>query len=97
MRKLIFAGIILLGFSCKKNKTTETKPTDIIPRCGTIMMTPILDSFIAPTYYITMLVSFPEGDEIIHCKGDVTGDHDGSWFLSKYNKDSTYCTQPIVK
>jgi hypothetical protein len=92
MRKLIFAGIILLGFSCKKTKT-ETKQTEIIPHCGTVMMTPVLDSFVAPTYYITMMVKFPEGDQIIHCKGDVTGDHDGSWFLSKYNKDSSYCTQ----
>ena len=96
MRKLLFAGIILLIFSCKKSKT-ETKKAEVPQRCGTITSTPILDSFISPTYYITMMVSFPEGDEIVHYKGDVTGDHDGSWFLSKYNKDSTYCTGPIIK
>ena len=97
MRKLLFAGMILLGFSCKKNQTNETKSQEYISHCGTILMTPVLDSFVSPTYYITMLVAFKEGNEIIHCSGNVTGVHDGSWFLTKYNKDSTYCTAPIPK
>ncbi|HXS54645.1 MAG TPA: hypothetical protein VN726_00895 [Hanamia sp.] len=96
MRQLILAGIILLGFSCKKAKTGDKKE-ELITHCGIIRTTPILDSFVAPTYYITMMVSFPEGDAIVHYKGDVSGDHDGSWFLSKYNVDSTYCTEPVVK
>jgi hypothetical protein len=38
-----------------------------------------------------MTVRFKEGDERIHFHADVTGDHDGSWFLPKYDRDSTIC------
>lgn len=94
MKKILLVGIILTGFSCTKTKTNDGKSTDPAEgskRCGTITMTPTLDSFIAPTYYITTVVHFPEGDETIHFHADVTGDHDGSWFLPRYDKDSTIC------
>lgn len=94
MKKILLAGLILSGFACGKPKTNDEKttdPTEPTKRCGTILSTPTLDSFVAPTYYITMRVHFPEGDEIIHFHADVTGDHDGSWFLPRYDKDSTIC------
>ncbi|MGH2647539.1 MAG: hypothetical protein ACRDE8_08235 [Ginsengibacter sp.] len=47
-----------------------------------------------PTYYITTTVAFPGGDETLHFHDNVTGGHDGSWFLPKYSKDSTFCTTP---
>ncbi|MEO6894103.1 MAG: hypothetical protein ABI136_03650 [Ginsengibacter sp.] len=94
MKKTLLAGLILMGLACTKTKTDDGKisdPTEGTERCGTITVTPTLDSFIAPTYYITAVVRFPAGDEIIHFHGEVTGDHDGSWFLPRYDKDSTIC------
>jgi len=95
MKKLLLGVVIFMGFACKKTKTTENKqptPQGTKPRCGTILNTPTLDSFVYPTYYITTVVAFQEGNEIVHFHDNVTGDHDSSWYLPKYAKDSSYCT-----
>ncbi|MEO8944380.1 MAG: hypothetical protein ABI297_07240 [Ginsengibacter sp.] len=97
MKTLLTASLIFIGFSCTKNKKDEPKVPEYYTRCGTIIDRPTLDSFVSPTYYITTLVAFPEGDELVHIHGKVSGDHDGSWFLSRYDKDSSYCTEPIKK
>lgn len=91
MRKLLLAGLIFIGISCKKDTTGDDDTKPKITKCGTILSTPILDSFVYPTYYITTLVAFKDGDEVVHLQGNVTGDHDGSWFLTKYDKDTLYC------
>lgn len=94
MKKILLVGIILSEFACTKTNANDGKTTDPgegIKRCGTILETPTLDSFVSPTYYLTAIVHFPEGDETIHFHGDVTGDHDGSWFLPRYDKDSSVC------
>lgn len=93
MKKILLMVFILSGFACNKTKTNDGKNTGTEgrQRCGTILQTPTLDSFVSPTYYITVMVHFTEGDEIIHFHGDVTGDHDGSWFLPRYDKDSSIC------
>ena len=96
MKKILAACIILTGLSCKK----ETHPDSQIikplsdTKCGILLSTPFLDSFVYPTYYITANVSFPNGNEIVHIHDNVTGYHDGSWYLTKYDKDSTYCITP---
>ncbi|HXS56909.1 MAG TPA: hypothetical protein VN726_12350 [Hanamia sp.] len=59
--------------------------------CGRILMTPTLDSFIYPTYYISATIEFNDGKEVLHLRDNVTGNHDGSWFTSKYDKDSILC------
>lgn len=46
---------------------------------------------------MTTTVAFPDGIEVVHFHGTVTGDHDGSWFLTKYDKDSIYCKDPGSK
>lgn len=94
MKKIVAAGIFLILFSCKKENGSSQEQTNppIAKRCGTILSTPILDSFVYPAYYLTANVAFPDGNEIVHFHDDVTGNHDGSWFISKYDKDSTYCT-----
>jgi len=95
--KFFFAAVIVLaGFSCKKGhqNDAETKAPVILPKCGTLLTMPVLDSFIYPTCYITAIVAFPDGNETVHFHYNVTGDHDGSWFLAKYGKDSTFCTTP---
>ncbi|MEO8821175.1 MAG: hypothetical protein ABI267_10760 [Ginsengibacter sp.] len=94
MKIVLFVAIIFLGFACKKNKPTDkqTDPQGPKPRCGVIVQTPVLDSFVYPTYYITTMVAFDTGTELVHFHGDVTGDHDGSWYLPRYDKDSTICT-----
>ena len=98
MKKLTLAAMVFIGFSCAKDKNHDVPKGPVYyTRCGTLLTTPTLDSFVAPTYYITAIVAFPEGNELVHIHCDVTGDHDGSWFLSKYDKDSTYCTEPILK
>ena len=91
---VVIAIIILTGVSCKKarQEESETKAPETAFKCGTLFTTPVLDSFIYPTYYITAVVAFPDGNEIIHFHDNVTGDHDGSWYLPKYSKDSTFCT-----
>ena len=89
----MIAALMLTAFACNKNKTTadpETKPEGH-QRCGTILATPTLDSFIYPTYYITTMVAFPEGSEILHFHANVSGNHDGSWYLPRYSKDSSIC------
>ncbi|MEO8822741.1 MAG: hypothetical protein ABI366_04140 [Ginsengibacter sp.] len=94
MKKILLVGLILSGFACTKTNTGDgktTDPTEGPKRCGIILETPTLDSFVAPTYYITIMIHFPEGDETIHLHGEVTGDHDGSWFLPRYDKDSMIC------
>jgi hypothetical protein len=92
MKQILLGCFLLAAISCNKDKPELTKDPDA--RCGVILDTPILDSFVYPTYYITSLVAFPEGDEVVHIHGNVTGDHDGSWFLTTYDKDSTYCYFP---
>jgi hypothetical protein len=95
MKKLLLALLILAGLSCRKTKSTDGKTTDPTGpkvRCGTILSTPTLDSFVYPTFYITTVVAFPEGDEVVHFSGNVSGDHDGSWYLPRYDKDSSFCT-----
>jgi hypothetical protein len=59
-----------------------------------LLATPVLDSFVYPTYYISAYIAFPDGNEIVHFRDNVTGDHDGSWYLSKYDKDSSLCATP---
>lgn len=95
MRKILFAATILSVAACKKEKRPENGPGSTGPkaRCGIIVQTPILDSFVYPTYYITTEVAFDEGVEVVHFHADVTGDHDGSWYLPKYSKDSSFCTK----
>jgi len=56
-------------------------------------MKPYLDSFVYPTFYITTFVHYPEGDEVVHIHGNVSGDHDSSWYFKKYDKDSSFCGQ----
>lgn len=93
MKKILVAGIILTGLSCKKEAQPDseiTKPP-IAVKCGVLLNTPVLDSFVFPTYYITADVAFPDGNKVVHIHDNVTGNHDGSWYLSKYDKDSTYC------
>ncbi|MEO6838363.1 MAG: hypothetical protein ABI261_03995 [Ginsengibacter sp.] len=97
MKKYLLAGILLIALSCKKESASsggQTKPPAVVLKCGTILSTPILDSFVYPTYYLTANVAFKDGNEIIHFHDNVTGDHDGSWFISKYNTDSTICITP---
>ena len=70
MKKLILAAIIFIGFSCTKTKAHDgPKTPEYYTRCGTIIDRPTLDSFVSPTYYITTLVAFPEGDELVHIHG----------------------------
>jgi hypothetical protein len=97
MKKLLLSAVILIALSCSKEKKSDPKEPEYYTRCGTLLSTPTLDSFVAPTYYITAIVAFPEGNELVHFHGNVSGDHDGSWFLSRYNIDSTYCTEPVLK
>ncbi len=96
MKKLLLAACIFVGFSCVKDKAPGD-PEQYYTRCGTLLTNPTLDSFVPPTYYVTAIVAFKEGNELVHFHGDVTGDHDGSWFLPKYSKDSVYCTEPVKK
>jgi hypothetical protein len=77
MNKLILAGLILIMSSSEKATDPGLVTPKPIPRCGIILNTPTLDSFVYPTYYITTIVCFPEGN--------------GSWYLKKYDKDSSYC------
>jgi len=95
MQKLLYAVVIILLVACKKNKVSErqTIPGKTNPKCGVIIKTPILDSFVYPTYYITTQVAFGEGVEVIHFHADVTGPHDGSWYLPRYDKDSSFCKE----
>lgn len=97
MKKILAAGIILTVLSCKKEVKSNTgiiKPPIVVAKCGTILSTPILDSFVYPTYYLTTNVAFSDGTVIVHFHDNVTGNHDGSWYISKYDKDSTYCITP---
>ncbi|HUZ61310.1 MAG TPA: hypothetical protein VMU83_21225 [Hanamia sp.] len=98
MKKFLVAAIILTGLSCKKETQPAPKittpPITIATKCGILLNTPTLDSFVYPTYYITVNVAFPDGNELVHIHDNVTGDHDGSWYLTKYDKDSTYCMTP---
>lgn len=73
---------------------TDAKTPVATERCGIILSTPVLDSFVYPTYYISANIAFADGNEIVHLQGNVTGDHDGSWFLPKYDKDSSFCMTP---
>ena len=93
---VVIAIIILPGVSCKKTQQgePETKAPETAVKCGTLLITPVLDSFVYPTYYITATVAFPDGNETIHFHDNVTGDHDGSWYLPRYDKDSTFCIVP---
>jgi hypothetical protein len=96
MRKLILTAIIFIALSCKKNNSVDTTTPVVITKCGAILKTPTLDSFVYPTYYITMHVAFKEGTEIVHLHGNVSGAHDGSWFLTTYDKDTIYCKTIIT-
>ncbi|HXS58697.1 MAG TPA: hypothetical protein VN726_21360 [Hanamia sp.] len=91
MQKLLILILIIAGFSCTKDHDIENKEPEVPKRCGRILMTPTLDSFIYPTYYISATIEFNDGKEVLHVRGNVTGDHDGSWFTSKYDKDSILC------
>lgn len=96
-RIVLAAGVVILtGLSCKKenNIATETKTPAIPPRCGVLLTTPVLDSFVYPTCYISAFIAFPEGKEVVHFQYNVAGAHDGSWFLNRYDKDSSFCTTP---
>ena len=84
--------LIVAGWSCTKDHNIDKQEPEVPKRCGRILMTPTIDSFIYPTYYISATVEFDEGKEVFHARGNVTGDHDGSWFTSKYDKDSIFCT-----
>lgn len=97
MNKLILAILALIISSCEKTDDPERVTSASAKRCGIILSTPTLDSFAYPTYYITTLVAFPGGDEVIHLHDNVTGDHDGSWYLKKYDKDSSYCYIPAAR
>ncbi len=96
MKKILLILIIITaGLGCTKTKSGDEKTTDppgSKMRCGTILVTPTLDSFVYPTFYVTTVVAFPEGNEIVHFHGNVTGDHDGSWYLPRYDIDSSFCT-----
>ena len=96
MKNFFAIVIILIGLSCKKGqqKHDETNAPQAAPKCGILLTTPILDSFVYPTYFITAIVVFPDGKETVHFHDNVTGDHDGSWFLPRYSKDSTFCVKP---
>ncbi len=94
MRKLILPGILFIGIACKKSNNQKLTKPDVVAKCGTILSQPTLDSFVYPTYYITTMVEFKDGIEIVHLSGKVSGDHDGSWFLKTYDKDTTYCIAP---
>ena len=91
MQKLLILILIIAGFSCTKDHDIENKEPEVPKRCGRILMTPTLDSFIYPTYYISATIEFNDGKEVLHLRDNVTGDHDGSWFTSKYDKDSILC------
>ncbi len=95
MKETLLLLLLLAGIACTKSRSSGDKTPDSggpKMRCGIILQTPTLDSFVYPTYYITTFVAFPEGDEMVHFHDDVTGDHDSSWYLPKYAKDSSYCT-----
>jgi hypothetical protein len=94
MKKLLLVLLVLAGLGCRKTKSIADKPTDpgTKTRCGTILVTPTLDSFVYPTFYVSTVVAFAEGNEMVHFSGDVTGDHDSSWYLPRYDKDSSFCT-----
>ncbi len=75
MKKILLAVFMLSAVACTKNKTDvdkTTDPTEGQMRCGTILETPTLDSFVSPTFYISVSVRFKEGDERIHFHADVT-------------------------
>lgn len=94
---MLAISIAFLLQSCKKGDggSAEVKEPEVpARRCGILLTTPVLDSLRYPTYYITAVVAFPEGQETVHIVDNVTGDHDGSWYLPKYSKDSTYCVAP---
>ena len=92
MKKLLLAFLIVSALGCRKTKFIADKTPDPPKmRCGTILVTPTLDSFVYPTFYVTTVVAFPEGNEMVHFSGDVTGDHDSSWYLPRYDKDSSFC------
>lgn len=96
MKTILVAAVILICISCRKEQQNDpvTKTPTIPDKCGIILTTPVLDSFVFPTYYISATISFPDGNEIVHLHDNVTGDHDGSWFISKYYKGSSFCTAP---
>lgn len=96
MKKVLVAAIILSCISCKKEtqNDVETKTPAVPDKCGIILSTPVLDSFVYPTYYISFNIAFPDGNEIVHLHDNVTGDHDGSWFTPKYDKGASFCTTP---
>jgi hypothetical protein len=91
MQKLLMLILIVAGWSCTKDHEIEQKETEVPKRCGRILMTPTLYSFIYPTYFISATVEFSDGKEVLQVRDNVTGDHDGSWFTSKYDKDSIFC------
>lgn len=91
MQKLLILILIIAGFSCTKDHDIENKEPEVPKRCGRILMTPTLDSFIYPTYYISATIEFNNGKEVLHLRDNVTGNHDGSWFTSKYDKDNILC------
>ena len=91
MQKLLILILIVAGWSCTKDHEIEKKEPEVPKRCGRILMTPTLDSFNYPTYYISATVEFSDGKEVLQVHDNVTGNHDGSWFTSKYDKDSIFC------
>src|SRR6185437_6183875 len=96
VRRTLAAGVVIvIGFSCQKENNlitgTETKTPAIPAKCGILLTRPVLDSFQYPTCYISALIDFPEGREIVHLQYNVAGSHDGSWFLTRYDKDSSFC------
>jgi hypothetical protein len=49
MKKLTLAAIIFIGFSCAKDKNhDDSKDPEHYSRCGTLLTTPTLDSFVPP-------------------------------------------------